>query len=57
MKDVKMPSPFMPNLIPRLLSGGALRRADSRQESVKKRGESMLTLDLIRMRDTRVRKG
>ena len=55
MKDVKIP--FMPDLIPRLLSGGALRRADSRQESIKKRGEFMLTLDLIRMRDTRVRKG
>jgi hypothetical protein len=55
MKDIRTPSP--PNLIPRLLSSGALRRADSRQEPVKKRGESILTLDLIRMRDARVPKG
>lgn len=46
MKDVKIPC--MPNLIVRLLSGGTLRRADSHQEVVKKRGESLLTLDLIR---------
>jgi hypothetical protein len=55
MKDIK--TPCLPNLITRLLSGGALRRADSRQEPVKKRGESILTLDLIRMHNARVRKG
>jgi SAM-dependent methyltransferase len=55
MKDIKLPS--LPNLIPRLLSGGVIRRADSRQEPVKKRGESVLTLDLICMRDARIGKG
>jgi hypothetical protein len=46
MKDAKIPC--MPNLIMRLLSGGTLRRADSHQEEVKKRGDSLLTLDLVR---------
>jgi len=46
MKDVKILC--MPNLILRLLSGGTLRRADSHQEMVKKRGESLLMLDFIR---------
>jgi hypothetical protein len=54
MKDIR--NPFLHNLIPRLLSGGVIRRADSRQEPVKKR-DTVLTLDLIRMLDARVRKG
>ena len=52
MKDVKSPS--QTNLIPRLLSGGTLRRADSRQEPIKKRGEPLFTL--ARMWDTGVGK-
>lgn len=55
MKDVK--TRVMLDLIPRLVSGGALRRADSPQEPAKKRGGSMLTLNLMSMRDPRVRKG
>lgn len=54
MKDVKIPC--MPNLIMRLLSGGTLRRAAPHQEAVKKRGESLLTLDLIRRPAPRVHK-
>ncbi len=54
MKDVKIP--FMLNLITRLLDGGTLRRVDSHQAVNKKRGESLLALDLIHMRVPRVHK-
>ena len=54
MTDAKIP--FMLNLITRLLSGGTLRRVDSYQAPNKKRGESLLALDLIHMRPPRVHK-
>lgn len=49
--------PYMPNLISKLLSGGALWRADSRHAPVpsRKRVDSWLSLGLARMQGPRVR--
>jgi hypothetical protein len=50
--------PYMPYLIPRLVSGGTLRRADTRtvSETSEKRLDLWLRLGLARMSNTRVRK-
>jgi hypothetical protein len=55
MNDKK--NPYMPNLISKLLSGGALWRADSRQAPVplRKRVDSWLSLNLARRQSTRGR--
>jgi hypothetical protein len=48
---------YMPNLISKLLSGGALWRADSRHAPVpsRKRVDSWLSLGFARMQGIRVR--
>lgn len=55
MNDKK--NTYMPNLISRLLSGGALWRADSRHAPVpsRKRVDSWLSLGLARRQGIRVR--
>jgi len=55
MKDIQVPG--MPNLIAKLLSGGALRRADSRHAPAPpvKRLDSWLSIGLARVSRARLR--
>ena len=55
MREMELPN--MPDLIPRLLSNGALRRADSDREPTveRKRVEWVSSIYLTRLLDSRVR--